>query len=94
MGDGRQFIAGSKGEGTQKAGFIRFGSASRRVKLESFLQMNEYRVASFLADFLSNIRFYGQFVSAVSQSHERTTERMTVDRAPDFHETSCPKERG
>jgi hypothetical protein len=64
------------------------------VDSESFLQVNEYGLAFFLADFLSNVRLYGQLVSAVSQSHERTLERMTVDRAADSHETSRPKERG
>ena len=66
----------------------------RQQKSESLMQVNDDGIAFFEVNSLSNVRLYGQFVSAVSQSHEGTAERMTVDCATDFHETSCPEERG
>src|SRR5262245_31665916 len=69
-------------------------STSDRTTLQSFVQVNSNGIAFFLADLFPNIRFYGQFVSAVSQSHERAAEWMAVDCATDLHQTSCAKECG
>jgi hypothetical protein len=48
---------------------------------DSFLQVNDDGIAFLLADAFSEIRFDGQLMGAVSQSHERAAEWMAVDGA-------------
>jgi hypothetical protein len=52
-----------------------YADALRR-KSDSFLQVNDDGIAFLLADAFSEIRFDGQLMGAVSQSHERAAEWM------------------
>ena len=59
---------------------------------DSFLQVNDDSIAFLLADSFSEIRFHGQLMSAVSQSHERAAEWMAVDGAANLDQTSSAEE--
>ena len=62
-----------------------YADALRRES-DSFLQVNDDGIAFLLADAFSEIRFDGQLMGAVSQSHERAAEWMAVDGAADLHQ--------
>ena len=59
--------------------------------LQALLQVNDYGVAPVLADYLADIGPHGQLMSAIAHRHEGTSEWVTIDCTPDFHETLRPK---
>src|SRR5205807_1558353 len=56
------------------------------------LQTHGDAVARFLRDGFADVRLDWQLVGAVAHRHERTDERMTVDRSSDLHEPSRAEE--
>lgn len=59
--------------------------------VETFGQVDLDVVTVVLADGRSDGGSYRELVGAVSQSHERTGERVPVDRAGDLDQTTSPE---
>jgi|SRR5438034_5263856 len=63
-----------------------------RNLFDPFFQGYGHCVTHRLPDRLANICPYGQFMCAITQSHERTPKGVPIDFATDLHQSAGPKE--
>ena len=70
----------------------RKNSIGEREEADSFLQVNDDGIAFLLADAFSEIRFDGQLMGTVSQSHERAAEGMAINSACNLDQATRAEE--
>ena len=70
---------------------MRFNLEKTSSVVESSFQPNGDSVSRLLGDRLAHVGLDRQLMSAISQRHEGTAERMAIDRAANLHKAAGTK---
>src|SRR5260370_36651315 len=82
------------GEGRTRAKTIQLKDRCLASPPVARRQPNGHYVTDFFAEFEAGFGLDGQLVHAFPHRHERTSERMSINRSPNLHEAAGFEERG